>query len=263
MKALGYLYIAIVATFLLAPVMVLVPLSFDGSIVPSLPPSKPSFAQYVSFFRDASWMRALGVSARVAGISMVCSLVLGTLAAFALVRSRFRGKAALGAVLLAPRFTPVIIIALALYAFFASLRLVGTEAGLVLAHTVMSAPYVVIIVSASLRGFDRSLEQASLSLGATPLATALKITLPLTGAALLSAALVAFIVSFDEIVVAIFIAGTHAATLPKKMWDSLVYEMEPSLPAISTLILATTTVGFIVVAGLRMFFNRRSTIPSS
>src|SRR5206468_314197 len=122
----------------------------------------------------------------------------------------------------APRFVPVIITALAFYGLLATLGLVGTVSGLILAHVVLAGPYVIIIVSATLRGFDRSLEQASASLGASPLRTALHVTLPLMRPGIVSAALVAFVISFDEIVVAIFIAGTRTVTLPKRMSDSLV-----------------------------------------
>jgi putative spermidine/putrescine transport system permease protein len=257
MRLLGIFYCAFVVLFLLAPVAVLIPLSFDGSIVPSLPPTNWSLSQYREFFASEAWLGALGVSVRVALATMVMSIILGTLASFALVRGRFRGHGVASVLMLSPRFVPVIISAIAFYALLAKLRIVGTELGLIVAHTVMAVPYTIIIVSATLRGIDRSLEQASMSLGANPSMTAFKITLPLIRSSMISAALVAFVVSFDEIVVAIFISGTHAATLPKKMWDSLVFEMEPMLPAISTLILSCTLAVFVLVAWARWALNRQ------
>jgi len=248
----------LVTAFLLAPVALLIPLSFDNSIVPSFPPRSWSLGQYRAFLASAPWLNALGVSARVALGAMLAALILGTLASFAIVRGRFSGKTGAGVIMLAPRFVPIIITALAFYALFAKLHLVGTETALVIAHTVLAAPYVLIIVAAALRGVDFSLEQASLSLGASPARTVTRIIMPLIRPSLISAALVAFIVSFDEIVVAIFISGTHAATLPKKMWDSLVFEMEPTLPAISTLILAVTLGIFLLAALARLARERLS-----
>ncbi|MGV6872232.1 ABC transporter permease [Pseudochelatococcus sp. B33] len=256
MKVLATIYCALVMLFLLAPVLVLVPLSFDSSIVPSLPPQEWSLSQYRQFLTSTPWLAAAGVSLRVALATMVIALLLGTLASFVLVRGRFRGRNAASVLMLSPRFVPIIITALAFYALLAKLRLVGTQAGLVIAHTVMAIPYVIIIVSATLRDIDRALEQASMSLGAGPARTTSKITLPLIRSSMVSAAVVAFIVSFDEVVVAIFISGTQAATLPKKMWDSLVFEMEPMLPAISTLILAVTFSLFVLIAWARRILER-------
>jgi putative spermidine/putrescine transport system permease protein len=118
---------------------------------------------------------------------------------------------------------------------------------------------VIIIVSATLRGFDRSLEKASLALGAGPIKTMFKITLPLIRPGIINAGLFAFMVSFDEIVVAIFISGTKTVTLPKRMWDSLTYQMEPSLPAISTLILLATLLVFAMAAWTRRIVSGLST----
>lgn len=256
MRLAGTLYCILVLLFLLAPVMVLVPLSFDGSMVPSLPPQEWSLSQYREFLQSEPWLAALGVSLRVALATMAISLLLGTAASFALVRGRFPGQDAVSVLLLSPRFVPIIITALAFYALLAKLKLVGTQTGLIIAHTVMAVPYVIIIVSATLRDLDRALEQASLSLGAGPAQTVRKITLPLIRSSMISAAVVAFVVSFDEIIVAIFISGTEAATLPKKMWDSLVFEMEPMLPAISTLVLAVTVTLFLAIAWVRWALGR-------
>jgi ABC-type spermidine/putrescine transport system permease subunit II len=241
----------LIALFLLAPLLVLVPMSLGSADIAEFPPRTLSLAQYRKFFDSRPWLESVATSLRVALVTSVVATTLGTMAAFGLVRGRFRGKAALSALLIAPRFVPVIITALAFYGLLATLGLVGTDRGLILAHVVLAGPYVIIIVSAALRGFDRSLEQASRSLGASPLRTALHVTLPLIRPAVVSAALVAFVISFDEIVVAIFIAGTRAVTLPKRMWDSLVFEMEPTLPAISTLIVLATLLLFVTAGWTR------------
>ncbi len=256
MKVLAAVFGGLVVLFLLAPVIVLVPMSFGSAHIPEFPPRTLSLDQYRQFLGSKPWLDSLATSVRVALATTVAATTLGTMAAFGLVRGSFPGKAALSALLIAPRFVPVIITALALYALLARLRLVGTELGLVLAHTILASPYVIIIVSAVLRGFDRTLEQASQSLGAGPLQTVVRITLPLIRPGVASAALVAFVISFDEVVVAIFIAGTRAATLPKRMWDSIVFEMEPTLPAISTLTLLGTLLVFLLVGWTRRAATR-------
>ena len=258
MRAFGFLYCGLMAAFLLAPALALIPMSFGDGIVPELPPRALSLGQYRAFLGSEEWLGSLATSVRIALATAAAATALGTMAAFGLVRGAFGGKGAAGTLLLAPRFVPAIIAALGFYALFARLHIVGTEGALVLAHTIIAAPYVVIVVAASLRGFDRSLERASQSLGAGPFRTTLRITLPLLRPAVLSAALIAFIISFDEIVVAIFISGTRVSTLPKRMWDSLVYEMEPTLPAISTLILLTTAFVFILAGWARQSAARLS-----
>ncbi len=235
----------LVLLFLLAPAMVLIPMSLGSSEIAEFPPRTISLDQYNKFLHSRPWLQSVATSFRVALATTFFATILGTMAAFGLVRGDYPGKAFLSGLLIAPRFVPIIITALAVYALFAKLRLIGSEWGLIVSHTILACPYVVIIVSATLRGFDRSLEQASRIMGAGPLRTVFRITLPLIRPGIISAALFAFMLSFDEVVVAIFISGTRAVTLPKRMWDSLTYEMEPTLPAISTLILLTTLLVFI------------------
>jgi putative spermidine/putrescine transport system permease protein len=263
-RGLAAAFALVVVLFLLAPVLVLIPMSLGSADIAEFPPRTLSLDQYRKFLDSRPWLQSVGTSVRVALATSVLATTLGTMAAFGLVRGAFPGRGALSALLLAPRFVPVIITALAFYGFLATLHLVGTETGLVLAHVILATPYVIIIVSATLRGFDRSLEQASRSLGAGPLATVRHVTLPIMRPAMVSAALVAFVISFDEIVVAIFISGTRAVTLPKRMWDSLVFEMEPTLPAISTLTLLVTLLVFGVASSMRRAAGRlRSISPRS
>jgi putative spermidine/putrescine transport system permease protein len=247
-RVLAGVFCGLMLLFLLAPGLVLVPMSLGSAEIAEFPPRTLGLDQYRKFFASRPWLESVATSLRVALATTIAATTLGTLAAFGLVRGAFPGKATLSALLIAPRFVPVIITALAFYSLLAQLGLVGTEAGLVLAHTILAGPYVIIIVSATLSGFDRSLEQASLSLGASPWQTARRVTLPLIRRGIVSAALIAFAISFDEIVVAIFISGTRTATLPKRMWDSLVFEMEPTLPAVSTLMILAT-LGMFAAAG--------------
>ncbi len=156
------------------------------------------------------------------------------------MRIRSRWRAALEAALISSRIVPSIVFAVAAYFVFSHAGLVGTITGLVLAHSVLAFPFVVVLVSSALYGFDRSLEEASRSLGAGPIRTFFRITFPQIRLAVFGGALFAFNVSFDEVVVTLFISGVRSKTLPVKVWDAILYEITPILPAISTLIIVAS-----------------------
>src|SRR6201989_698889 len=149
-------------------------------------------------------------------------------------------RAAVGALVLSPLIVPGIVISIGIYYVFAAYRLVGTPAGLVLAHTCLAVPFVVTSVSVSLAGLDRRLEMAALSLGATPWGTFRQVTLPLILPGVLVGALFAFITSFDELVVSLFLSGANAVTLPRRMWEDLRYALDPTIAAVSTLTILVT-----------------------
>jgi putative spermidine/putrescine transport system permease protein len=149
--------------------------------------------------------------------------------------------------MLSPMIMPVIILAIAVYFFFAKLKLIGSVIGLVTAHTVLAVPFVIVIVTATLQGFDISLEKAAMNLGANRFRTFFKITFPLIRPGLLTGALFAFLTSFDEVIIAIFISGTTANTLPKKMWDSLTMETDPTITAIATMLISLTVALLLVI----------------
>jgi putative spermidine/putrescine transport system permease protein len=166
--------------------------------------------------------------------------LMGTLAALGLRRLRGPRRAVLEALLIAPRIVPSIVLAVALYFVFSQAGLVGTISGLVLAHSVLAFPFVVVLVGSALQGLDPSLEEASQSLGGNPPRTFLHIPLPQIRLAVLGSALFAFNVSFDEVVVTLFISGVRTKTLPVKVWDAILYEITPILPAISTVIIVAS-----------------------
>src|SRR5262245_26268270 len=227
-----------VLAFLVVPVLSVIPMSFSSSMVFELIPSAPGLTQYQRFFSSSEWMLALGRSVQVALGTTVVATILGTLAALGLVRIRSRWRAALEAALISSRIVPSIVFAVAAYFVFSHAGLVGTIAGLVLAHSVLAFPFVVVLVSSALYNFDRSLEEASRSLGAGPIKTFFRVTFPQIRLAIFGGALFAFNVSFDEVVVTLFISGVRSKTLPVKVWDAILYEITPILPAISTLIIA-------------------------
>jgi putative spermidine/putrescine transport system permease protein len=149
--------------------------------------------------------------------------------------------------ILSPLIMPVIIVAIGVYYAFARYGLVGTAAGLILAQTCLAVPFVVTSVGASLSGFDRRLEMAALSLGATPFATFRQVTLPLILPGVLVGALFAFITSFDELVVALFLSGANAVTLPRRMWEDLRYALDPTIAAVSTLTIVVTVLPLLLL----------------
>lgn len=254
MKAAVGVVGALVLAFLVVPVLSVIPMSFGSSMVFELIPSAPGLTQYRRFFASPEWMVALGRSVQVALGTTVVATVLGTLAALGLSRIRSRWRPALEAALISSRIVPSIVFAVAAYFVFSQIGLVGTILGLVLAHSVLAFPFVVVLVSSALAGFDRSLEEASRSLGAGPVRTFFRVTFPQIRLAVFGGALFAFNVSFDEVVVTLFISGVRSKTLPVKVWDAILYEITPILPAISTLIIAAS----VLLLTPLLLYRRRS-----
>jgi putative spermidine/putrescine transport system permease protein len=231
-----------VLAFLVVPMLTVIPMSFSSSMVFELVPSAPALTQYRQFFASPDWMLALARSAQVALGAMLAATLLGTSAALALRRLRPRTRRTLEALLIAPRIVPSIVFAAAAYYVFAASGLVDTVTGLVLAHTVIALPFVVIVVGGALSGLDRALEEASLSLGAGPATTFLRVTFPQIRLAIFGSALFAFNVSFDEVIVTLFLSGVRVKTLPVKVWDAILYEITPILPAISTIVILASLI---------------------
>jgi putative spermidine/putrescine transport system permease protein len=226
-----------VLAFLVIPMVAIIPMSFSSSMVFELIPTAPGLTQYRQFFSSPDWMLALARSAQVAVGTTLAATTLGTLAALALRRLRPMTRRTLEAMLIAPRIVPTIVFAVAAYYVFASSGLVDTVTGLVLAHTVIAFPFVVIVVGSALSSLPSALEEASSSLGAGPATTFRRIVFPQIRLAVFGSALFAFNVSFDEVIVTLFLSGVRVKTLPVKVWDAILYEITPILPAISTLVI--------------------------
>jgi len=231
-----------VLLFLIAPVIIILIVSFSGADYLSFPPPYLSLRWYQRFLGTPSWRQAIVVSTQVAVLTMLFATALGLLAALALVRGRFRGKGVIYAVLLSPLIVPTIITAIGLYFFFVRLKATGSIFAMALGHTVLALPVVVIIMAAALQGFDIRLEQAALSLGASRLTALRRITLPLILPGLLSAALFAFLTSFDELLIPLFLSGVEVQTLTVRVWNSLVLEVDPTIAAVSSFLIGVTTV---------------------
>lgn len=235
-------FCALVFLFLLAPIVVIVPLSFNSGPFLTYPLEGLSLRWYEDFFTSPQWLPALQNSFVVAVATTVLATPLGTLAALGLVRSNFMMKRLVVALLISPMIVPVIIIAIAVYFVFAPLRLTGSLAGLVLAHTVLAVPFVVIAVNATLQGFDATLWRAGASLGARPIFVFRRVVLPLIAPGVLSGALFAFVASFDELVTTIFLAGPQQRTLPLQMFDGVREQVSPTITAAATLLIALSVV---------------------
>ena len=231
------IYCALVFLFLIIPILIVVPMGFSSSRYLTFPPPGFSLQYFEEFLNEPKWVLAIRSSFAIGLTTMVCATVIGTMAAVGLVRGKFRGKAVLTTFLISPMVIPLIITAVGLYFLYSQIGLVETFPGMVMAHTVLATPFVVIVVSATLHGFDRSLELAAVSLGASPVKAFIKVTLPVIAPGIVSGALFAFIISFDEVVVALFLSGMEYRTLPVKMFEGIRYEVDPAIAAVATLVI--------------------------
>ena len=238
-----------VLLFLCLPIAVVVPMSFSSASSLEFPPPGLSLRWYQSFFGDPRWLRAAAVSGLVALASSIAALVLGSIAAYGLVRGSFRGRALLEGNFVAPLILPPVITAVALYIFFAKIGLLGTIPGLIIAHTILTVPYVVLLMSVAIRQFDVRIEQVAYSLGASWLRMFRSVLLPNLLPSVLAAWIFAFIISFDEVIVTLFIAGAYD-TIPKRMFNELILQVNPTITAIATLLIALSVVTIGIVASL-------------
>ena len=234
--------VALVLLFLALPILLIVVVSFSSASYLTFPPPAFGLRWYRAYFTSSDWLAATWLSLTIGAAVVVLATTLGTLAALGLTRLPHAARAAVAALVLSPMIVPTIVVAIGVYYAFARYGLIGTPIGLVLAHTCLAVPFVVTSVGASLAGFDRRLEQAARSLGATPWGAFRQVTLPLIRSGVLIGALFAFITSFDELIVALFLSGSGAITLPRRMWDDLRFAIDPTIAAVSTLIILLTAV---------------------
>jgi len=228
--------------FLMFPIAVIVPLSFNAqdffTFTPqmlALDPAGFSLKHYRDFFTNPDWQHAMRNSLTIAPMATLVSVSLGTLAAIGLSQSHVPFKRVIMAVLISPMIVPLIISAAGMYFFFSSIGLQGTYWGVVLAHAILGIPFVIITVTATMVGFDRSLTRAAASMGAGPVRTFFKVQLPLIMPGVISGGLFAFITSFDEVVIVIFVGSAGQKTLPWQMFIGLREQISPTILAVATL----------------------------
>jgi putative spermidine/putrescine transport system permease protein len=249
----------LVFAYLIFPITIVIPISFSSSEFLQFPPKGLSLKWYEAYFSSEEWVTSTFQSLKVALLTMILSTIIGTLTAFGLVRGNFKGKKLIHALIISPMIIPQIILAIGIYFLFASWHLVGKTFGLVLGHLPLALPFVVVTVSATLYGFNRSLEEAAQTLGANRIKTFFYVTYPLIQPAILAGALFSFIISFDELIVAIFICGTRAVTLPKRMFDSLKFEISPVIASISTLLIVLSILALLGSVFLQLKSERTQT----
>lgn len=235
-----------VMCLLVLPIVIVVPVSFSSAPYLQFPPPGWSLQWYERYFTDAIWVSSTILSLQIGAVSTLLALALGVPLAFALVRGRFVGRFLLERATLAPMIIPTIVFSVAIYSLFSSLGLVGKWYGIAIAHTVLGLPYVVIIMVAALRNFDVAQESAAQSLGASSFKAVLYVTLPQLAPSLYSSAFLAFIASFDELVVSMFLSGSFK-TLPKKMFDNILVEIDPTIAAVSVLKVVAVLILFSIV----------------
>lgn len=233
--------------FLLLPSLVIIPISFGGGQELTFPPKNFSLDLFVQFFQDPAWWGAAIKSLIVAAITTVISLAIGVPGAYALARSEFRGRKLLEVLTLAPMLVPVVVLGLGMYMHLSALSLVDSLMGVALAHTVLVVPFVMVAVGSGLRHADPALETVALMMGASRTRIFLEVVLPQVKTSVLVGAMFAFLISFDEVVIAYFITGPGSTTLPVKMYSAIRWEVSPILAAVSTLL---TVVSLAICLGI-------------
>lgn len=236
-RALLWGWSLLALAFLVLPLFVIVPLSFSAGSFLSFPLPGLSLRWYQELWNTPIWRQALQNSLLVAGTATGLATVLGTVAAVGLQLADFRGRRLLTSLLLSPMIVPLVIVAAGVYFFYLRLGLTNSLFGLALAHAALGAPFVVVTVSATLAGFDRNLIRAGQSLGAGPLRVFVRVVLPLVMPGVVSGALFAFVTSFDELVVAMFLTGPQQRTLPRQMFDGIRENLSPTILAAATILI--------------------------
>jgi putative spermidine/putrescine transport system permease protein len=249
------LWVIVVAILLLAPTFVVLPMSFSTSEVFQFPPKHWSVVWYRTFFSSQAWRSAVVASIEIGILVAILATVLGVAASLGLARAKYRGRGALRMLMMAPMIMPGIVVAVAIYSVFLKWHLTGTVLGFVLAHTTLALPFVIVSVSSSLLGQDRTLELAASSLGASPVATFRRVTLPLILPGVLTGFAFAFVTSLDEVVIALFLQTPNLRTLPALMYTSMTQVIDPTTAAASSFMVVVTTVVLLVLQFAR---GRRS-----
>jgi putative spermidine/putrescine transport system permease protein len=237
--------------FLLAPMVIIVPLSFNPEPFFTYPLRGFSIRWYVQFLGGLEWQLAIKNSIIVASATTVLATLLGTAAAVGLTLANFRGKGLLIGFLLLPMMVPHIIIGVGMFFLYSWLGLIQTLWGLILAHTTIAAPFVVLTVAATLANFNKNLVRAAMGLGAGPLLAFRKVVLPLILPGVIAGAVFAFVISFDELIIALFLAGSDHRTLPRQMWSGTREEISPVITAVATVLMGMSILLVLSMEALR------------
>ncbi|WP_025037858.1 ABC transporter permease [Bradyrhizobium sp. DOA9] len=249
-------YVYAVLAFIIVPLVIVIPMSFSQNDYLAFPPSGFTLKWYSEYFDSRQWRAATWLSVQVALLTALFASVIGTAATYAMIRGRSRLVTAFQILLIGPIIVPHIALAVGLYLFFQTIGLSGTIPGFVLAHTVLTLPFVVFTMAAALGKVDPNLEAAAMSCGATRFQAFRLITLPLVLPSLASSALFAFIISFDEPVVSFFLSGVRQKTLPRRMFEDIEQNLTPVIPAIATLLIVLS---ILILLGAHVLRSRSVT----
>jgi putative spermidine/putrescine transport system permease protein len=248
----------VILLFLALPIIVILVTSFSNNAFASFPPDTWTLNWYKALFADGSkWPAALSLSALVAALSTVFSLIIGVTAATALVRSELPLRSAVFALVLGPLVIPQIVTALGLFLLFEPAAMLGSPIAIALGHTVLASPIAVLILIATLRGIDERLEDAAASMGAGRLTIARRITFPLAAPGMIAAAIFSFITSFDEFYISQFLSSVDTVTLPVQVYNSLTFDIDPSVTAVSAILIAFAILALGLVALVRWLGSGR------
>jgi ABC-type spermidine/putrescine transport system permease subunit II len=250
MKALPA-YVTILCLILMAPIVIVVILAFSGGTYLKFPPDSLSLHWFVRFLGDPLWRASLWTSTIVAIIACALATTTGFFAAYAFVRGRFAGKKLFLSLMLLPIIVPTVITSIAMYFLSARLHLVGNLVWIGVCHAVIALPVVLLILLSTLQGVDANLERAALSLGASKTRMFVKVVIPLSAPGIVSAALFAFLASFDELIISLFLSGIRSQTLPVRIWNSLHMDIEPTIAAVSAFLIGVTALILLLDAVLR------------
>lgn len=253
-RLLVYVFLAAVLVFLMAPLLTIIPLSFNAEPYFSYPIERYSTHWYEDFFTSPAWRLAIYNSFVIAIPTTFFSLVIGTMAAVGFVTSRLPFKAALLAFLVSPMMIPHVVIALGLFLFFARLDMARTYSALIVAHTVLATPMVLLVMIATLSTFKVSLYRAAISLGASPFRAIRTVLIPLLVPGLIAGAAFAFIVSFDEIIVTMFLAGPEQRTVPRMIWSGMRESISPLIMVAATVL---TFFSVLILVGTALIRRRQ------
>lgn len=252
--------------FLIVPILVIIPLSFNAEPyfsftkgMLSFDPEAYSLKWYEEIINDDKWLLAIRNSFYIGFFATIIATVLGTMAAVGLSSPLMPFKRTITAVLLSPMIVPLIITAAGMYFFYSQLDLTGSYTGLIIAHAALGIPFVIITVTAALSGFDFSLMRASMGMGAKPLYTFRKVVIPLIRPGIISGALFAFITSFDEVVIVLFLAGPEQRTIPRQMFSGLREQINPTILAVATILVVISGLLLLVIEALRARSERLRT----
>ncbi|WP_247807976.1 MULTISPECIES: ABC transporter permease [unclassified Bradyrhizobium] len=250
-RAVGTGLAVTIYLFLLAPIAVTVPMAFGPTNELSFPPASYSFDLFRIFFHSSSWLNSLFESLKIAVAATVLAMLAGVPAGYWIARHEFAGKRLLIGIIMSPLVVPIIVTALGLFLYFSYLRITATTLSIVLGHLMIILPYVIVMVIAGVNKLDRNLEFGAELMGAGPVRMFFTVVIPQLAPSLVSAALFAFLLSFDEVIISWFLVGPDTTTLPVKMYSALEWELSPVIAAVSTLLTAISLLVSIVAIALR------------